>query len=486
MKVAHPQLKLLHAGLLVIAVTLVVELVYLGSFTWFLDVADRRVDAISRPFRFAAKASETIKLFYKCSSMIFSMGYTKDASLDQVYQQGVKSLSSQTRELSKLIESTPGTSKQLSREVQVLGETAVANLQESRDLLGASGTPSPFKLLETQRVVNNAKDVFERYLYHLSRAISSDAKSREKQLRDEQSSRQTIKFMIVTGFLLNAALPLVAVFFWIKGVTGRIDVLSENARRLQKGTQLLPLRGGHDEIADLERTFHGAHQKLKETEELKREFAKLLSQELRNPLKVINETLVLGEGGGFPEVNDLGRKRFKRAALSSRRLLSMINDLVDLYDMEAGKFHVDIRDADLKEVLQIAVDEVTPLTLEKSVRIDVSISADRARCDPDRIAQVVINFLSNAIKYSPKDASISLSSVEVDGSIEIRVTDQGTGIPEEFKEKLFARYEQSETAVGGTGLGLFICKSILDQHSGTIGAGNIAGAGASFWCRFPV
>lgn len=475
--------KLLHGGLALIGVTLLLQFAYLGCLTSFLDQADRQIAVASRPFVFAARASETMKLFYKCSSILFAIGYSKDRRFEGIYEQTVASLKKQSVALADFVEATPGTSKDLTDEVRKLGETAISSLDDTKALL--KETRTGVKILETQRILGNAVTIFERYFNRLTKAIATDARSRELQVRAETSSRNAIKVLIVAGFLLNVALPLAALVFWIRGVTSRLDILSANARLLEKGKPLLQARGGQDEIADLERTFHEASDKLRHSEELKRQFTTLLSQELKQPLGVIYEALTSAEAGGMQQLNHQGRVRFKRAALSSKRLLSIINDLVDLYDVEAGKFSVSIRNSSMRDIFQLAVDEISPLANERNVSIDTACGIDGVDCDPDRLTQVIINFLSNAVKYSPSGTTIALESKLLDEFVEVRVTDQGQGIPAEFLSKLFSRYEQSSTAVGGTGLGLFICKSIVEQHNGTIGAENSAQGGASFWLRIP-
>lgn len=479
-----PRIKMLHTGLALIALTLSLEFVYLGCLGGFLDQADRQIDIASRPFLFAAKAAETIKLFYKCTSVLFAMGYSKDhAQFDEIYEKAAASLKKQSASLADFVDATPGTSKELTSEVRKLGESAIASLDDTRMLLNKQ---NKIRLFEAQRILSNSIAIFERYFSRLTKAIAVDANARQARVVAEGASRKSIKAMIVIGFLLNALLPLLAVIFWIRGVINRLDVLAENARLLERGKPLLPLQGGQDEIADLEQSFHAANAKLRETAELKRQFTTLLSQELRQPLGVINATLSYAENGGMEQMNTQGRNRFRRAALSSRRLLNIINDLVDLYDLESGKFSVSLKESNLADVLQLAVEEMTPLTTEKKVKIQTTCEVGSVQCDPDRLAQVVINFLSNAVKYSPPNSVIHLCAQEIENEIvEVRVTDQGTGIPEEFLGKLFARYEQSATAVGGTGLGLFICKSIVEQHSGSIGAENSATGGATFWFRIP-
>ena len=110
--------------------------------------------------------------------------------------------------------------------------------------------------------------------------------------------------------------------------------------------------------------------------------------------------------------------------------------------------------------------------------------------DRDRIIQVLINFLSNAIKFSPPGENIWIKAEEVEEQIQFSVTDHGRGVPKEMQESVFDRFKQVETAdakkLGGTGLGLAICKAIVERHGGTIGLESEAGKGSRFWFRLPL
>jgi len=227
----------------------------------------------------------------------------------------------------------------------------------------------------------------------------------------------------------------------------------------------------------------------KRVEQLKQDFVAMISHELRTPLTAMQAMLALLANGSYGTINESGTKRIKSAKTGVTRLIMLINDLLDMEKMEAGKLSMTYADVELAEVVERSVDTIEGFAEEHEVKVKVASKPVTVLGDADRLIQVFVNLLSNAVKYSEEGGAVELN-IEVDGEeCEVQIVDHGDGIPQGFEEKIFERYEQAPSSGGkrrkGTGLGLPICKAIVEQHGGTIGVRETPGGGSTFWFRIP-
>jgi len=222
----------------------------------------------------------------------------------------------------------------------------------------------------------------------------------------------------------------------------------------------------------------------------KSEFLANMSHELRTPMHAILSFADFG-------IKKIDRARpeklqqyFSRIHTAGERLLGMINDLLDLAKSEAGSLSYNMAEHDLREVIAVVSDEMSSLVETKGLFLDVDIQADdtRLEMDRERIGQVLRNLLSNAIKFTPEGKRIRLRITTDADVISIECADQGIGIPEDELDAVFDKFVQSsrtQNGTGGTGLGLPICKEIVEAHAGAIRAASNADGGASFHVDLP-
>jgi signal transduction histidine kinase/CheY-like chemotaxis protein len=221
-----------------------------------------------------------------------------------------------------------------------------------------------------------------------------------------------------------------------------------------------------------------ALQKRKHLDTLKDEFISTVSHELRTPLTSIRGALGLLSAGVMGKVDDKAMNLLRIASSNTDRLVRLINDILDLERMDAGRAPLQLRKCSLQELVSQAADTMTSMAEAAGINLDLAPvpegDAITFNGDPDRMQQVLCNLLSNAIKFSPAGATVRVVS-EYDGNnLLLRVEDRGRGVPGDKLETIFDRFQQVEPSdsrqKGGTGLGLAICRSILAQHGGAIWA----------------
>ncbi len=207
---------------------------------------------------------------------------------------------------------------------------------------------------------------------------------------------------------------------------------------------------------------------------MKDEFISTVSHELRTPLTSIRGSLGLLSTGLLGDINEKAANLLRIAVNNSDRLVRLINDILDLERMESGRAPLSFRPCLLSELSQQAIDSVTPVADNASVKLVLHADAIDLVVDPDRLQQVMTNLLSNAIKFSPPDSVVTVTIDRSDEGVALSVSDEGRGIPEDKLEIIFDRFQQVDASdsrqKGGTGLGLAICRTIVEQHGGRIWA----------------
>jgi signal transduction histidine kinase len=217
-----------------------------------------------------------------------------------------------------------------------------------------------------------------------------------------------------------------------------------------------------------------------------------MSHELRTPLNaIIGFSDLLTQGLAGP-LNDRQQEFVGHVLASGKHLLNLVNDVLDLSKVEAGRMTLDRQWSELGSIVHAVRGVVSGLANKQGVELSIKVPNDlpRVLCDPVRIKQVLYNLLSNGIKFTPRGGRVSLV-VSVSGTdIEIAVTDTGIGIAEQDLPRLFREFEQIKSDSGGkpegTGLGLALTRRLLALHGGTVTARSGAGLGSTFTARLPI
>lgn len=226
-------------------------------------------------------------------------------------------------------------------------------------------------------------------------------------------------------------------------------------------------------------------------EKLKNEFISTVSHELRTPLTSIYGSLKLVNSGVLAELPPKVSKLLRVAEDNSQRLSVLINDLLDIEKLLAGKMQMAMQVLAIAPILEDAIQAISSYAEQYQVQISAMYPAQPlyANVDSTRLMQVIHNLLSNAIKFSAAGKSVSVTLLQHATSIKIEVTDQGVGIADDFKARIFERFTQSDAATtrkhGGTGLGLAISKELTLHMGGDIGFVSEQGQGTTFWLSFP-
>lgn len=224
---------------------------------------------------------------------------------------------------------------------------------------------------------------------------------------------------------------------------------------------------------------------------MKSEFISTVSHELRTPLTAVRGALGMLIGGMAGDVPGEARPLLDIAHKNCERLVRLINDILDVEKLDAGRLQLQLQRLAVAPLVSQAVAQIGPYAHEFGITLEVEGDIDGVVLgDPDRLAQVMANLLSNAIKHSPRGSAVQVRLARDGDDALVSVVDHGEGIPEAFRPRIFERFAQADASDvrrrGGTGLGLAITRSLVEQHGGRIGFETVEGEGTRFDVHLPL
>jgi PAS domain S-box-containing protein len=272
---------------------------------------------------------------------------------------------------------------------------------------------------------------------------------------------------------------------WLAQVAGQVAVGLFAIRQFNE------LKALSQQLNERSRKIEAQNRELAHASKLKSEFLASMSHELRTPLNAIigfSEALKDGLVGELqPDQLDYATEVYQ----SGRHLLSLINDILDLSKIEAGKMELDVETVDVASLMGNALTIMKERAAKGGVSVTLSIAPGIVTIDADgrKLRQIIYNLLSNAVKFTPSGGTVRVDVTRVDQQVEFAVVDSGIGIAPEERARLFRAFEQLDGGIArkfeGTGLGLVMVKSLVELHGGTIEVESEVGKGSRFSVRLP-
>ncbi len=290
-----------------------------------------------------------------------------------------------------------------------------------------------------------------------------------------------IQLVCISVIMIVLAFILALVMSWI--ISKPMVDINTTAKKMAKGNYDVKYKGdGYLEVAELSRTLNDTAVELSKTEKLQRELIANVSHDLRTPLTMItaySEVMRDIPGENTPENNQV-------IIDEARRLSLLVNDLLDISKLQAGVIEYDMKEYNLTESIQSAVERIQKLVENDGYKIEFKYNGDVfVKADEYKIYQVIYNLINNAINYAGDDKNITVQQICAGSVVRIEVIDKGKGIAKDELHNVWDRYykvdKSHKRAVAGTGLGLSIVKNILSAHDAKYGVISKEEEGSTFW-----
>jgi signal transduction histidine kinase len=259
--------------------------------------------------------------------------------------------------------------------------------------------------------------------------------------------------------------------------------LEEKREELEKVNQ---------QLSETNRELNEANAKLRELSEMKEEFLALTTHDLRSPLTVISGVISFFTSGRLGELSPEQKNMVSMMERNTQNLIELVNDLLDASKLESGTIRLDVASIDMRGVLDELREAMEPLAKEKGIELVETLPADLPLVEADRakLRRIILNLLSNALKFTRKGGRIEVRVERQDDRVRISVSDTGVGIAPDDLARLFDKYEQARSRATrgekGTGLGLYITRQLLELHGSKIKVESEVGRGSTFSFTLPV
>jgi signal transduction histidine kinase len=351
-----------------------------------------------------------------------------------------------------------------------------ADLKEMRErviqVIGIIGCVLVLSLLAAFVLSESLQKAISRPITDLARSAQTVSRMKDYSVRASKESCDEL------GLLVDSFNEMLG------QIQKRDDELEQNRKSLED-----QVKARTAELVQKNEALGVAVEKAQAANRAKSEFLANISHELRTPMHGILSFAKFGKEKGPSAERSKLLAYFDKIDTCAKRLMALLNDLLDMSKLEAGKMTFDFLPLNLVALVNSVIEEMAGLFAERGLKCNLRSQGHvGVIVDPQRMTQVLRNLMGNSIKFSPPGGTIDIEVVDEDGCISVAVEDRGPGIPEEDLETIFDKFVQSRktsTGAGGTGLGLSICREIVHAHGGRIWARNRPGGGSTMKFQIP-
>jgi signal transduction histidine kinase len=292
--------------------------------------------------------------------------------------------------------------------------------------------------------------------------------------------------LLKIALLASSLLAVLSAAALSKYLIKKLKIIAQNAKRMSTREDLLPPVSGNDEISQVDLSMHAAATEIRHLEQAREEIMGMVSHDIRNPLGSIKFSVEAMKAASEDEFE------YYLGSIDSNcdLVLSISKNLLDIQKLESGTLILTKEHAAIKSCILAAIEAVEGTRHSRNTKLEI-VAPDKlsARIDTTKIEQVLINLIGNAIKFSPKNATVKIVAEPHENGVLVRVEDEGKGIPPALHKNVFDRFVQSDDdnyrAKGAIGLGLAICKGLIEMHGGWIAVQNAVPRGCQFMFWLP-
>ncbi len=475
-----------------VLVPLVFQFMFIACLSYLYKQAEEVAIREAHAKNVIIKCNGIHDLFFNAITSLAGFTVSRSEEVGTKYFSIIKKVTQDLRTIEILISDNPQHGESFAQMQEACGEGISLLENYRRGAMQAGRTSTSFRVSDLSS--GSAQLTLDRVLTTTRELVSEEQKVSDIAPTMQSNLREMILYFSVGGIIATVVLASSLMILIVRGIVTRVGVVMNNTKRIVSHEPLLPLVGGSDEITLLDKVFHDMADEIERVAKHKQELISMVSHDLRSPLMSVQVSLELIQSGAIGELQARMGKEVNAASRNVKRLIELINDLLDIEKMEAGRLDMHITKQQVLPLIESAIDSVSGTASKKGIFIQSPIFDVTIDCDHQRFVQVLVNLLSNSIKFSPENGEIGIEVEDCEKEVKIKVRDDGPGIEAEAIAKIFDRFQQAENkqdknetnrAKKGTGLGLAICKAIVAGHDGEIGVDSEVGKGSTFWFTLP-
>ncbi|HEY9716433.1 MAG TPA: HAMP domain-containing sensor histidine kinase [Trichormus sp.] len=492
-------MKLRYQGFVLIGVPLVFELTFVVILISLIATLEAAAAREAHAKLVISKCDQLRQIGSASYLSLFSMRLSGSLAMQQSYNNTITALKRTEIELRQLVQSDPPESKKLVDDYLGSVDHLLELLLEADGAYGKLSTrlgltsPTFVQFISESEFFEEFTAFWHRQTNQAEKISAIYAPIVEEFQPSAARQRAMLYGVILAGVITNIVVAIVLAQVLARRTSLRLDRLMANIDSFAVGVLDLKPVGGNDEIAELDGKFRQIAEQRHASDELRRSILAMVSHDMRAPLTSLRGLLTLALDKVYGDPGAKLEKMLRRISSEALRLIRLSNDLLDTERINSGNFEIEKEEHFLESIADQAFNAVSGLaqTNEIAIRSDLPKEV-MVPCDVDRIVQVLVNFLSNALKFSKKGDTVWLRAKSVQDGTRLRfeVTDQGPGIPCDSQTLVFERFKQLAHSTverkEGSGLGLSICKALIEAHGGTIGVDSTVGRGSTFWFELPM
>ncbi len=482
--------KLRHQILLLLGVPLLIQLLTISFLLFSFAKIDEAARREAKAKRVVSVCQESIGLFGSIIFQIATPTYfgEKDPARAKLL---VKSLLRKTSELQSLVKDNPEALTLTHR----FARDAKGFIESFDELIRSfdaeTGRLLFSEVLTTGEFMEQFKVIWERVQQDLNELIAMYAPIADEFQPQGVKARENLRLVIIMILAINILTVMILAANVNRNTLQRLQILMSNLQSFSRARKEYIDLKGTDEISTLNQAFKQVADERNKLDEIRKSLQAMISHDIRSPLSAVTLSLEFILDSFQETLVPTVSNRLTRSLSELKRLSRLVRTLLDIEKMETGHLDLSINDHYCVDLIDQSTSAVLSLAERKEIALETLVPESLALdCDGDRTIQVLVNLLSNAIKFAPRESTIIVScDKSKDNATRFEVIDQGPGIPDDKVDKLFGKFSQldqpEEIKVAGSGLGLFICKLLIEAQGGRIGYRPSRSNGACFWFELP-
>ncbi|MBX9690617.1 MAG: HAMP domain-containing histidine kinase [Candidatus Obscuribacterales bacterium] len=476
-------LKISEKGLLLIFVPVVFESIFVCVLLFLLNQADRIALAESNKRTISAEMHKISSIFYEQFGLMMAYNASSDKELlrkSEALDYDIENCLSLLRDVALSENFSKVNLDELSRSTEAL----LKQVRLCRRRAEAHETDS-FKslrsLYDLKKSLSDLLDIFG--------GISNElGKNNSKSSQDLIRARGLVYACVILALIINITLAVYLAFYFSRNFSKRVQIIISDTKSIAGGEPLSEPLSGNDELAEIDRFIHLTARKLRAVEAERSEILSMVSHDIRSPLTAVKLLVAVALEGIYGQLDKRVYKALSQVDQMIASVVRLADDLLDVQAAGEGALRMRMETVDYAEVCMRSYKVMLPLVENAGLKLERNLEECFGYADSERIGQVLNNLISNAVKFSPANSTICMSLSTDADNVLISIRDSGSGVPESEREAIFDKHYQTETGLKkkrSAGLGLHICRTIVELHKGKIFVKEAAGGGAEFVIQLP-